>query len=488
MNTATTLKPNSKLFSKIVVAILILCLGGLLALAILEISWILDFSGIRTIGILSISCILLSIVLLQSKSLTTQGFASFGSLLWVILVLTGPIMTRVTAISESTAGQFSNAVTGEVTVWVFLATCVLAFSVWRPSFLSELYSTKMNLLVVFGMLAAFSSIYSPSPLYSFSWAFKLLLIISILGIWSAGITDLETIKKTLVVIWGTFLILSLIPFVQVLSAQTDLFSKGRFGGAYAPTGISRNGASLFLLSVLVLIGKTESKVKYLASGVFGIIVLLLGVGKAAIVACFISGSMFFILIGKVRYFIGMAAALVCFIVLGVLLKVPMVQYLFSYQENDSALHLTGRVDLWKESLPVIRQNFLIGKGYVSSKFSSITLDDVGWDAGHMHNVVLEVLYNNGIIGLILILAVNAVMISSVIRIIKNPVSSNFYQLAVGFLSLHMFLIINSISTISFGGRPHNQFILFLTLFMLIQNLSRLHSKQSLKSNVADFGS
>ncbi|GJL64677.1 MAG: hypothetical protein NPIRA04_33310 [Nitrospirales bacterium] len=338
------------------------------------------------------------------------------------------------------------------------------------------------------MLAAFSSIYSPSPLYSFSWAFKLLLIISILGIWSAGITDLETIKKTLVVIWGTFLILSLIPFVQVLSAQTDLFSKGRFGGAYAPTGISRNGASLFLLSVLVLIGKTESKVKYLASGVFGIIVLLLGVGKAAIVACFISGSMFFILIGKVRYFIGMAAALVCFIVLGVLLKVPMVQYLFSYQENDSALHLTGRVDLWKESLPVIRQNFLIGKGYVSSKFSSITLDDVGWDAGHMHNVVLEVLYNNGIIGLILILAVNAVMISSVIRIIKNPVSSNFYQLAVGFLSLHMFLIINSISTISFGGRPHNQFILFLTLFMLIQNLSRLHSKQSLKSNVADFGS
>src|SRR5207302_817100 len=117
------------------------------------------------------------------------------------------------------------------------------------------------------------------------------------------------------------------------------------------------------------------------------VVMILAVGKAAIVSCIFSALLFFVL---QRRFKAGAAWLVT--VLGIAIfaffLTPVASYFHSYQDSESARSLTGRTELWQLALPAIAQRPIAGHGFMASKFiaQAASLD---WDAGQLHNAFLE---------------------------------------------------------------------------------------------------
>jgi len=66
--------------------------------------------------------------------------------------------------------------------------------------------------------------------------------------------------------------------------------------------------------------------------------------------------------------------------------------------TDQAGTVTGRSDVWAAGWQLIKQRMLLGRGFMSSGFLAYKIS-VSWQPGHLHNGFLEVLYNNGLVGL-----------------------------------------------------------------------------------------
>lgn len=458
-------------FLKIFLRLFPLIISCLVALVFVGVPWMSEFAGIRMAGLLAFATLALCLTLVRKDFIGNRIYFYLGGLIWFFLLLSEFVMTRKTLIEEAQEGNFSNAVTGLVVIWIFLFSWVAVLSLWNPAYLKEFISRRILPLGVFGMLAVASATYAHSPLYSLAWAFKLCLAIAAITIWSYGIVNIRDFKQALKIIWMTFLVLSFIPITQVLGENVNLFSGGRLSGSFSPTGISRVGASLFLLSTLLWSLPSERKTKYQLSSVFGLVILGLGVGKTAMLSSLIAVMGFFIFIGKLRTSLFLAVGIVVLGFLVLLLKLPMVDYLIDYLQKGTGLSLTGRMDLWQASLPTILDNIWIGSGYVSSKFSSMTLEGVRWEAGHLHNAFLDVLYNNGVVGLSLVILINFKLMKTLFQIIKrSDPHGEFFVIGVGLLSLYFFMFLNAFAYVPFGGRPHNQFILFLTIYMMAHKL------------------
>ena len=201
--------------------------------------------------------------------------------------------------------------------------------------------------------------------------------------------------------------------------------------------------------------------------------MLLAGGKAGIVGGVLSVMLFFLLKKKVG---SALLSIVAIVVLGfVLLSVvaPLRGYVDSYAEEGQADNLTGRTDLWVAAIPLIRQSPIFGQGYMASKFVSLEVEGVRWDASHLHNSFLEVLYNNGIVGLVLILFMHAAIIKNLLHVIRQPgAPRELYEIAVGFLAVYANLLINSFFNATIGGRPSTLFMIFLALFVLSESLRK----------------
>ena len=446
---------------------------GLLASVILGIPWLSEFSGIRTAGLFAFALLFLCISFLNPDFSGERINYFVGRKVWVLLVLAEFVMARKTPIGEAAQGQFSHAVTGEVSLWVFLLSWVVILTCIHPTYLKDLHSSHNVILTGFVVFALLSSTYSPSPVYSLAWALKLGLVVMALGLWFSGLKTVEDIVGVFKVMWWTYLVLCLIPFVQVLSEGVYLFSGGRLSGMFSATGISRAGGTLFLLSIILFWTEKFQKMRYGIISIFGLSILLMGVGKAAILSTVIAGISFFLFMGKywvAMIFLGSFATVA---LLAVFANIPMVEYLLRYQETDQLTHLTGRLGLWEASLPTIQNNLWIGKGFVASKFSSLTLDGILWEAGHLHNAFLEVLYNNGLVGLGLILMMNYTLITTFRRIIRSSKRIDLHDsISKGLVTLYLFILVNGMTFVSFGGRVHHQFMLFLIIYMLAHKMDQ----------------
>jgi O-antigen ligase len=150
---------------------------------------------------------------------------------------------------------------------------------------------------------------------------------------------------------------------------------------------------------------------------------------------------------------------------------PLGSYFDTYAEEGGAETLSGRTDLWDGALPLIRQHVILGHGYLTSRFAAQQMEGVHWEADHMHNAFLDVLYNNGLIGLGLVLILHAVIIRNLLHVIKYPgASRELYDVAAGSLALYLNLLISAFCNSTIGGRPSTLFMLFLALFVASESL------------------
>jgi O-antigen ligase len=208
-------------------------------------------------------------------------------------------------------------------------------------------------------------------------------------------------------------------------------------------------------------------------------VMLLSLGKTAIVAGVFSVMLFLLLQKQVArsaaVFLGITA--VAFVILSV---TPLASHLESYQ---GASTLTGRTFIWTTALSAIRQKWLFGHGYLSTYFSWGRNSGLVAGFVNLHNGFLEVAYNSGIFGLLVLLMIHFAILRNVWRSIRgasvlraraprDPRSAQAYLLSVGALALYANLSINGLFNTTFGGRPTSPFMLFLAVFVMVDVLRR----------------
>jgi O-antigen ligase len=111
----------------------------------------------------------------------------------------------------------------------------------------------------------------------------------------------------------------------------------------------------------------------------------------------------------------------------------------------------------------IRNHLLLGNGYMSSRFVNIVVDDMAWDAGHLHNGFLEVLYNNGLLGLIPMLMIQITTVRNAVRALRFGLTPQIRTLAAGCLAIYLYLLLNALVEATFGGRATSFFMLLVTL-------------------------
>ena len=470
MNPASAIRRSGSLaitLGSIVVAALV----GFVGLRAIPISY---FSGelLLLLGIGIMVALLMFIVLAWSRARASDAHRYLPLALWWILLSSEQFFPRRGVGGDrAIEGEFALGAYAEAALWMALLASVVLIALRDSSVTQRLFSSPFRWAGVFALLCVASAPLSPTPAFAFIWALKLLLGVILVGAVCRHSTPAAA-RGCLGATFAAFLFLTTMALLQAFTGPAP-FDGGRLDALVSPVTVAGWSAVLFLLALgLRVLGGGRG---YLAVAIAAPAIMLLAMGKAAILACMLSTFIFFVLRKRPGVAFGTLAG-VALIAVAVVAFSPVSSYLDAYSESGYAGTLTGRVDLWTVALDEIRNSPLLGHGYMSSRYVGLAVDS--WDAGHLHNAYLEVAYNNGLLGLLLIIGINFLLLRSLFRLLRHGASGELRSLAAVLICLHSFLLLTSITEASFGGRPSAFFLLFLVLFGLSVALTETQTAYS----------
>jgi O-antigen ligase len=410
--------------------------------------------------------------------------------LWVALFISEELFNRSGGNADSAMhGRFSASAYGELTLWVLVFAIVVMLTLRSPSYLTSITSSKHKWFCLFVVFCIGSSLYAPRLSFSIAWAFKLFVITLVLTMCARFIRDerdlLAFVRATF---WGcAFLICSAI--YTAIADPSIGFEDGRLG--QSPTSLSvQAGALLALALTLRPLGVSAWATPFTA---ISAIVMILGGGKAGIVGGVMSAT----LIYGLKKQLGSALALLSGLAgLGVILLLAssgLNSYFHNYADAGLGSNLTGRTGIWDAAIPAIQNRLLLGHGYMASRFVSYEIGSTGegmWEADHMHNAFLDVLYNSGVIGFSMFLMMHVIIIRALVQVIRKNSSTQaddgvFQGIAAGALAIYTNLIINAFFNAIIGGRPSSLYMLFMAIFVLAHTLQRLQLRRPLTYDVGE---
>ena len=390
--------------------------------------------------------------------------------LWGFLLISEAFFSRGGTIDSAFSGSFNIAAYGERIMWVVTFLVLIPLFLWSPLPVKRLFAGNYKWAALFGLVCLVSCAYAPRPFFAAAWAFKLVLVILLLHLCSSYLKDLHDVDSFLRITFWALAFLLVYWVIQGDGANSFFDEDGRL---VRSNGLSATAGTLLMLSFTLYSSRRGWGMKKAAivTGVGAFVLMVVAGGKAGIVAGLLSGILFFV----IRKGFGSATAFVAgALVVGWLAITlsPMSRYLQNYiQSDDQATTLTGRTPLWEVAFPAILQKPILGHGYVASTFVSVQVSGVPWDAGHMHNGFLEVLYNNGLIGFVLVLAIHVVIVRNLLRVMRRVAPSDYlYQLGVGCFAVYINLLINGFANASFGGRAWHPFMVLLALVVISDKL------------------
>jgi O-antigen ligase len=267
--------------------------------------------------------------------------------------------------------------------------------------------------------------------------------------------------------WG-LVIITEVPVARAFADPSTAFDEdGRLSA-------SANGLSL-IAGTLVLFAVTLNSLRkrtWLPGFAFlGATVMIMSGGKAGIAAGIATVTLFYVLQKRVAAGFGWLLGVLA---LGgiILLATPLATHFVTYQEQGQLSTITGRTDLWKAVWPEILQHPLVGHGYLASRFLSEHVEGTFAQAGHTHNGFIEALYNNGLVGLCILVGIHFVIVKNLRRALKEPPNRNAYLLAAGSSAIYVNLLVNGLFNATFGGRASTPFMLLLGLVVVSEVLQR----------------
>jgi O-antigen ligase len=151
----------------------------------------------------------------------------------------------------------------------------------------------------------------------------------------------------------------------------------------------------------------------------------------------------------------------------------LASYITGYLGSEQGGTVTGRTDVWSAGWQLIKQKIFLGRGFMSSRFLAYKIS-VAWQPGHLHNGFLEVWYNNGLIGLFIMLMMHGMIIRNLILVMRKV----SLPLAAGCFAVYLNILINGLVSRAFGSRPDATFtMLFALVFVSDRLLQEVSQKE-----------
>lgn len=442
-----------------------------LVFSTMPISWIWESMRLLSVGI-----VLLFLVVWAFRWPAERPKTAF--VIWWLALLSGCIFFRegdLTANEAAYKGQFPAAVYGEVLGWILFLVAVLILFVPVREYLRGLFTGDYKWLTFFALVCVASCVYAPRSLYGLAWAFKLPIVVLLLLLCSTQMHDFrDTISFLRFTFWAYSLVV-LLPVVLGALSGSPFDDEGRMSPIVSPNALGPDAGAVFVLALTLYSRVKDEGLRKSAIfvGTGALLVMLLAGSKTGIVGGLFAGALFFVLrrrFGSAFGYVAIAVLLLC----GLMLTTPLGSYFAHYQESGDAATFTGRTTLWSNVMPAIRQKPILGHGYLASTFVEFQVNAVTWGASHLHNGFIEVLYNNGLIGLVLIVIINVVIVRNLIRVLRRaPPTDAIYRVGAGCLALYAHLLINGFFNASFGGKARPPFMLLLALVLVSNKLLEL---------------
>jgi O-antigen ligase len=395
-------------------------------------------------------------------------------LLWWLLLSSEEFFVRLNQTEDTASGHFAPEAFEEAMVWVLVFFCGAILLLRRPRSLDGLWRGPSKWLSIYAALCVASCAYSTQKMFSIAWTFKLCIVVLLLQFCRNQIQDEKKLKTFLnATLWG-LAFLTIVPPVRALFLPGPIFEDGRLGNSISPTGLSGIAGTLFLAALAFGPVTGKRKAWFLAGA--GAIVMFLAGGKTAIVAGLLSAMLLYLMQKRVAAAAGVIAGVLA-IGAAVIAMTPVSGYLSNYVESADGATLTARSELWALAMPFIRNRPILGYGYAASRFISLQVGGVAWDPGHMHNGFLEALYNNGFLGLLVMLVIQGCILRSLFRIIRDGrVNERIRGLAIGCTAIYFNILLNGMFNASFGGRAGGTFVVLLALLTIGERLTFLASR------------
>ncbi len=398
-------------------------------------------------------------------------------LIWWFVLICEVVFDHTGSGVASSQGNFSTEAYGEAVMWVMAFGALAIISLQQRSYLRQLFSGPYKWVALLALISALSCVLSPGKMYSAGWAFKLVLVVVLLQLSASVMLDVEDVLTFLKVTLWAFLILAVVPAVIAFSDPSTAFEGvgGRLNAG--PDAMTLTAASLMLLSTILF--SIEKRKTYIVVGLIGTVIMILSLGKTGNIAGVFSAMLFLVLQKKVMRSLGLLLGLagVGFVIISV---TPVADHLQSYQ---GASTLTGRTAIWAAGIAGFKQSPIWGHGYLASYFSFEKSSELLKGAVNLHNAFLEVAYNNGIIGLGLMIIINVLIVRGIFRTLRIATilrermpgdrrAALTHLLTVGALAMYANLFINGLFNTAYGGRALSSYMLFLATFFIVQVLQR----------------
>jgi O-antigen ligase len=443
----------------------VLISGGIALLAYLYLHMLPDefmWEGLRVMSI--------SLVILASFYFPV-GRPKPGLVIWFLMLTTDCLFFHEgdqNAGANAMAGVFPTEVYGESLSWVICFLAVLLCTTRIPKFFSQIFKGNYRWMSLFALLCVISCAYSPKPLFSLVWAFKIVLIALLLQVCWYQIDSFQDILRFLKVTFFGYAIVAFQPVI-VSAMRGEMFDEeGRMSIIVNPDALSADAATVFLLA-LTLFSRVKDEGLRMSAIVFGFsgfAVMVLAGGKAGILSGLVAGALYFLIRRGIGHTLGYVIAAAG---IGLLLAsfTPLGEYMTRYSSGGNAATLSGRTLLWTAVLPAILASPILGHGYVAATFVYVELNAVGWAAPQLHNGFLETAYNTGGLGFILMMTVIFVIARDLIRVMKktNP-ADPIYRVTAGCIAIYAVLLINGLFNGTFGGRVRAPFALLMALILV----------------------
>lgn len=466
----------------------VLLIGVLAVLSFLALAlappWVVSTASFTVVGF---GVFLFALLLLVSTSPRgkplnpAEKYLRIALVVWWSLLVSAQIFYRHTPEAQSFAGDFSKTAYGVAAFWA-LAFLALFLATPISQYLRQAFSGPNKWLSLFALVCLISSPFSPTPMYSLAWEFKLLLVVLLLLVCSTTMHVVDDIEAFFWANFCGFAILTIAPVARAFADPSKAFLGGRLNGVLTdPDVLSLSAATLVLLALVL--NSVRKRAWLVGFGVFGATVMILSGGKTGIVAGITSITLFFVLQRRLAAGFGWLMGVLTLGIL-ILLSTPLTAYFTTYMGQGQLSTLTGRVELWRTVWPDILRHVFVGHGYLASRSVSEHVEKVIPYAAHMHNGFIEALYNNGLVGLAVLAAMHLVIVRNLWRAIMGAVDRNARLLAMGSWAIYVNLLINGLTDASFGGHADAAFMLLLGLVVVSEALRRNAQPHALRRSIA----
>jgi O-antigen ligase len=403
--------------------------------------------------------------------------------IWWGLLVSEEVFTYRSKLTSAAEAEFATEAYAQAALWVIAFAALIVGLLKYPQYLRGIFAGDYKWVTWLTILSIVSCAYSPNPAFSLAWAFKLGLSVLLVHLCSREVSKLSGIDSFLKFTIWALVVLTVVPTLRsILEPDPMAGLPGELQQRFheGPTAIS--GLAGLLLVLCLTLYSTRRRTYLLGLAALGFVLMLAAGGKAGIVAGFISGILFYGLQKRFKAVLGFVAIVLTGFAFA-LKFTALSEYFSTYMQLDQLSSFTGRTGLWAFVWPLIMQRPILGYGFNASRFIAVLYPETPFGSSHMHNSLLEALYNNGILGVLLILMVLFVIVRNLWRTMNISASKELHYLAIGCLAAFANLFINGMFNATFGGRPDASYMILIALVVISTQLYRLAQEESARQPV-----